>query len=338
MASFVQVQEILDKLVDYENIGMHGPFWRGKSRDEFVSLSIFGLPIISIGDSAESNLIKALRGLAPFGRNLDPRPPGARFNRMPSRRPPASEKDIATIERWINLGCPESLPDRRENREALLAASTVDIRFWREFDDFFLYKSSEQTKKYVFGFIGNSVPIWLDFALRDGSSDGWTKYIAQGPIRESIDYISKHQSRIVRSFYGSPAPSASVFDSFWKFGGNLLPDDPQSSGPTRHTMNSPADWFNWSPFLDSVLCIDGANPDSLLFARSWHVGLIADGLLRTDSDRPPSDRIKITDFRADDPNLFSAAVARYENADSSRLITEFARRVRESDVFPPAAV
>jgi hypothetical protein len=83
--------------------------------------------------------------------------------------------------------------------------------------------------------------------------------------------------------YGTPLPATPVFDSYRRFGGNLLPDDSDGSGPIRHTMNSPGDWFNWSPFLDAILRIKGPNADTLLLARAWHIGLVADVLLRVDA-------------------------------------------------------
>lgn len=106
MTTFNDIKVILDQLVKEKDIRMHGPFWRGKTRDEFVDLNVFGLPLLVVDDATKSNLTRALRGQAPFGRDLDPRPDGARFNRMPSRMTAAAEEDIAIIEAWINSGCP----------------------------------------------------------------------------------------------------------------------------------------------------------------------------------------------------------------------------------------
>ena len=76
---------------------MHGAFWRGKTRDEFVAMNVMGLPIVSVGDPAASHLVRALRGLAQFGRNLEPRPVGGdstacktSFPRQPKTRSPLS--------------------------------------------------------------------------------------------------------------------------------------------------------------------------------------------------------------------------------------------------------
>jgi hypothetical protein len=73
----------------------------------------------------------------------------------------------------------------------------------------------------------------------------------------------------------------------------------------------------------------------LLLARGWHLGLVADGLLRTDPDRPPTDRIHISDFQASDPNLHDAVIARYGQAGGDDLLGEFVRRTRESGVIGP---
>jgi hypothetical protein len=40
-----------------------------------------------------------------------------------------------------------------------------------------------------------------------------------------------------------------------------------------------------------------------MLSRGWHIDLVADGLLRTDPARPPTDRIHISDFQASDPAL-----------------------------------
>jgi hypothetical protein len=333
MTTFTQIQIILDRLINGEEIRMHGPFWRGKTRDEFVALSVMGLPIIVVGDPAGSNLVKALRGNAPFGRDLQPRPVGARINRMPSRRPPASKEDIEYIEKWITAGCPDGGPDVSDRLALDATDDKLDVRYWREFDDFFLYKSSEETNRHVFGFIGNSVPVWLDFALQSTDLKLWTGHLKTPSVREDVDYILKHHIRLIELFYGSPPPAARIFTSYWRFGGNLLPDDPDSSGSPRHTMNSPADWFNWSPFLDAILRMDNLNAGNLLLARAWQIGLVADGLLRTDKDRPPNDRVIISDFQANDPALFDAVVARYGQADANDMLDEFVRRVRESGVL-----
>jgi hypothetical protein len=333
MTTFTQVKIILDRLINGQEIRMHGPFWRGATRDEFVALTVMGLPLLVVGDPAGSNLVKALRGNAPFGRDVQPRPVGARINRMPSRRPPATKEDIEYIESWIQAGCPDGGPEVSDRLGLEATDDQTHVRFWREFDDFFLYKSSQETSGHVFGFIGTSVPIWQDYALRGKPLKQWTDHLKTPAVRQNVDYILKHHFRLMGLYFGSPPPPARILESYWRFGGNLLPDDPGSSGSPRHTMNSPADWFNWSPFLDAILRIDSLNAGNLLLARAWQIGLVADGLLRTDSDRPPNDRVKISDFQANDPALFENVVARYGQAGADDLLGEFVRRLRESGVL-----
>jgi len=57
------------------------------------------------GNADDSNLVKALRGEAPFG--LDIGTPGATIARMPARMNPMAPEDITCIVNWINEGCPE---------------------------------------------------------------------------------------------------------------------------------------------------------------------------------------------------------------------------------------
>ena len=104
-----QVVHVLDTAIGGPdvNIGTHRAFWRGLTRDEFVSLKVFGLDIISVGDGAASNLVRALRGDAPFGADQPDPPPGAQFSRMPSGGPPVPAVDIDLIEQWIDDGCPQ---------------------------------------------------------------------------------------------------------------------------------------------------------------------------------------------------------------------------------------
>ena len=108
MTPFEKVQLILDQSIGGPavNIGAHHAFWRGLTRDQFVIKPVFGLPLISLGHGADSNLIKALKGQAPFGSDLNPPTPGANKRRMPAGLPPVADPDIAFIEQWINDGCP----------------------------------------------------------------------------------------------------------------------------------------------------------------------------------------------------------------------------------------
>ena len=106
--NFDDVVEILDKSVGGpdEDVASHGPFWRGVTKDRFVTMKVGGRKLVTPGDGANSSLVKSLRGLAPFGSDLDPAPDGANVMRMPAFLPPVSEEEIGRIAGWIDDGCP----------------------------------------------------------------------------------------------------------------------------------------------------------------------------------------------------------------------------------------
>ncbi len=105
MNRFERVVEILDHAVNDEDIGAHGAFWRTLSRDQFVAKVVYGKKLVVLNDGPNSNLIRALRGLPPFGRDVGQ--PTAQFRRMPGGFPAVAVADIDFIETWINDGCPE---------------------------------------------------------------------------------------------------------------------------------------------------------------------------------------------------------------------------------------
>jgi hypothetical protein len=108
MNRFLQIKEILDTAVGGPQApvgGPHGAFWRNQTRDQFVQFSVFGLPLVTLGEGDGSTLVKALRGEEPFGQDIGT--PGATFRRMPAGRPPVPPERIVTIARWIDDGCPE---------------------------------------------------------------------------------------------------------------------------------------------------------------------------------------------------------------------------------------
>ncbi len=107
MNMFEKVIKILDDSVGGPDasVSMHGAFWRDKNRDQFVEAGVMGQQLIILENGAESILIKALKGEAPFGADIGT--PGASFRRMPADKPPVSAANIALIEKWINDNCPE---------------------------------------------------------------------------------------------------------------------------------------------------------------------------------------------------------------------------------------
>ena len=129
MTSFGRIVAILDHAVGGSSapVGAHGPFWRGLTRDQFVQKRVFGRPLVTLGDGAGSNLVKALKGEAPFGSDIGT--PGASFRRMPAGRPPVGATEIAEISGWIDAGCPaEDEPPAPVER---LGTGSIPASAWR---------------------------------------------------------------------------------------------------------------------------------------------------------------------------------------------------------------
>lgn len=111
---FKKVVRILEDSVRGFHIGAHHNFWRDCTRDELVSKSIFGNPLIAVGPDGRfsadnSNLIKALRGEAPFDAP-DDNQNRSRYPRMPAEHPPLPPAGIEFIRQWIYDGCPDNDP------------------------------------------------------------------------------------------------------------------------------------------------------------------------------------------------------------------------------------
>jgi hypothetical protein len=106
MANYQEIVNLLDEAVggSASPVGAHGAFWQGKTRDEFVTAIVFGQKVLIVGDSKNSNIIKALRGEAPFGTDVGTA--GGIFRRMPAGRPPMPLEKVEIIQKWIDQGCP----------------------------------------------------------------------------------------------------------------------------------------------------------------------------------------------------------------------------------------
>ena len=111
--AFRRVVGILDAAVRGFRVGAHHNFWRNCTRDAFVQMSVFGLPLLATTpdgrfDAEASNLIKALRGEPPFDGPDEAEAP--QMPRMPAHRPPLPPEDLAFVQQWIAAGCPDDDP------------------------------------------------------------------------------------------------------------------------------------------------------------------------------------------------------------------------------------
>jgi hypothetical protein len=339
MPGLQQIQDMLERALGTHPMPNHDYFWRGKTRDELVATRVFGLPLIVPGRPDESNLLRAMRGTT-SGRD-GPNRLGADLLHALFRQIRVTEDDIALLERWVREGCPEVAPVAAPKARATAATAATEasddthVSYWRAIDDFFLPGlASPETVPHVNRMHFAALQRWLP-AMVGGDPADWISYLTQPDVATSFDYIRHHQRRLIQEYYDDS--QADLLDSLWKFGGNLLPTDPLSHALPQHTMNSVFDWFLWSPYLDASLRAPDAQAADLDLARGWQMGIVADGLLRTDADRPEGQRMPISDFTSGDPNLRSKVLTKYVGADASMLIDEMVRRARESGLFelPP---
>jgi len=115
--SFADVQNFITQVLTDNNeqgaIGFspHRAFWANLTYDQFVNGNVprvtdpstgNPLPILVIGNSAQSNIILALSGTGPlFGAD-------GSIGQMPSNGPPFFTADqVASIAAWIDAGCPQ---------------------------------------------------------------------------------------------------------------------------------------------------------------------------------------------------------------------------------------
>lgn len=103
MKKYERVQEILSNASGgaHPFHGGEGRFWE-KSLEDFKQTVVYQRQLIAAPGpdrGARSNLIKALRGEAPFNDSV--------FNRMPSGLPPVAPEDIQFIQSWIDADLPD---------------------------------------------------------------------------------------------------------------------------------------------------------------------------------------------------------------------------------------
>lgn len=103
--SYKDVQDFFNNFVAANQIGIddapHGAFWNTLTYDEFVNgdiPSVPGVKILVSGNSADSHLLKILKGPLMVA--------GQSFRRMPGGGPFMSDEMIATLADWIDRNCP----------------------------------------------------------------------------------------------------------------------------------------------------------------------------------------------------------------------------------------
>ncbi|MDR6781896.1 hypothetical protein ABIE26_001615 [Pedobacter africanus] len=324
MIGLQQVQDVLERVLGERAMPFHNAFWRGKNREELVNTRVHNLPLFVPGNPGESHILSGLQK-------------GKEGNKMISAYfslARAKDEDLAILQRWIADGCPEqgSAQNYKVMEFTKSKATTVGddkhVEYWRAIDIFFLPGlASSETLPHVITMHGKAFEEWIASEITGEDPSRWPTFLANKKVIESYSYIRHHQRRLIREYYGDLQEN--IFDSLWKFGGSLLPEDPQSMALPEHRMNGILDWFNWVPYLVATLNDPGVEEIDINLARAWQLGIIADGLLRTDDERPEGDRMPISDFSNDDPDLFSRVAAKYQHADKAMLVAEMVRRAKE---------
>lgn len=102
--NFADVQALLNNFVASAGVtpdqAPHGVFW-DTDYESFMNLSIFGqYPVVEKGNSANSNIILALKGTLPdIPQMPQPSPPYNEAN-------PSQDQVIEALSGWIDAGCP----------------------------------------------------------------------------------------------------------------------------------------------------------------------------------------------------------------------------------------
>lgn len=337
MKRYDRVVEILQTAVNGESISAHRNFWLNKPLDQFTTMKVFGQRVVVPGDVAASNLVNALRGLTPFGADLDPPPDDAIFDRMPLGRPAVPELEIQFIEKWIADGCPDdAIPEPPKPLVASIAVATAGpddfVRFFREFDQFFAFDASDQTTDAINEYFPVARQSWPGLT-QAAHVPAWTAAISDANVKTAIKFLSDNQLRVIAAHFGDPPNATALNDALWLFGKGTLPADDQRPQDRFHRMNGASMWLMWLAFADASLRLGMATPQWTRLARSVCLGMVGDALFRT--DRPPNTRLKITRYRADDPDLQSRVIGDFAKLSDAALLDAVISLGREARFGAP---
>lgn len=289
MTRLDQVKEILDRAVDGEVIGAHGAFWRNKTRDQFVQTRVFGRVLLVPGQPANSNILKALRGLPPFGSDVGAA--GAIFRRMPAGRAAVAAEDIALIETWIADGCPDDqvpLPGGAVPQAAI--TDTQINEYFRALDSWALFDATQDVRDAVGDFF-NAAPTWLAYARGTAGEAEWVSALADPAARAAVEVLGAGQEVLVGKYFGAPLRIEDLLTAYERFGEASLPTDPQR--PDRpHQMDGASMWFFWLAFADAAERLGRAAAFWDAFTRAILLGMLHDGIFRG--------RFTVEGFTADD--------------------------------------
>jgi hypothetical protein len=224
MNRFERVIQILDNAIGGPDasIGAHGAFWRGLTRDQFVAKIVFTLHVITVGQGASANLVKALKGETPFGSDLPSPPPDARFPRMPAGLAPVTAQDIAFIEQWIDEGCLEDpLPPLGTGPTQQVSTEAANLSGSYTYRSFFdLPEPVDNFGKLKFA------QLELQLAVQpDGTVTGTLVFPAAPGTEPAVMDVSGKVSAwspAHMSFTGKGRPGSAITDFHYEYDGGVL--------------------------------------------------------------------------------------------------------------------
>jgi hypothetical protein len=322
--TYSQVQQALDRAIQgMASIGAHGTFWRTLTRAEFVVKKVFGKQLVVVGDPANSNLLKAVRGQLPFG--SDTGTPGASLRRMPAGLPQMSNTDILLIENWIQNGCPPD-PTPGPAIQLMALSFTTGASFtpkqhndyWRDLDNWSMFNAAPDVQDAV-GVVLELFPAWREFAKDPAREGDFAAAIQGAAVEPTLRLLSGKQKATVERHYGTPLPLLALLDSYQQFGAGTLPGDPLRPVDPHHQMNGAALWFVWCAFVESAVQ-KNVDPDFWRFLlRAILCGMLSDGLERG--------RFTVEGFDKGRPEEIFAFVQQIAESD---LLPEARRRYAQS--------
>jgi photosystem II stability/assembly factor-like uncharacterized protein len=318
--SLSRIKIFLDEGIEGNDIGAHGAFWRGLSRDDFVAYKVFGfVDLVSVGDGSGSNLVKALRGEG--------------FQQMPRGFPPLPAERIAFIEAWIDDGAPSQLSDT-VTIDSTAGSGLDPVRhnhYWREFDNWAAFHRSPEVNAAI-GPSFQLATVWADFVRGRLDEPMLLAKINEPLTKAAVTLLATRQMQTIEAHYGNPTPLMNLLQGYELFGRGVdhggLPEDPLRPGDP-HQMNGPQMWFNWSAMADACLRLDP--PIQPVFWRS-HIraillGLMNDGVLRG--------RFPVDGFSAADPDVSQKLRDHVVGLSPAQLSEELAARYRRTSFNLP---
>lgn len=322
MNRFSQIKVFLDEAVNGQDIGAHRAFWRGMTRNQFVTFKVFGvIDLVTVGDGANSNLVKRLSGEGVS------RMPPAPFDPMPVDR-------IQFVEQWIDDRAPSELSDTVTFDAEAGGGLDPQLHnaYWREFDNWAMFHASGDVQSAITS-VFQYASHWANFARGNMTETELSEKANKPDLAAAVQLLTTRQMQTIESHYGNPIPLLDLLEGYELFGrgvgnGGLPPDLLRPADP-KHQMNGRQMWFNWCAAADA--CLRQAVPIQPEFCRGHNraivLGLMNDGLIR--------ERFPVDGFSKNDPDVSQEMRSHVKNLADDALQGEMTHRFAATDLNLP---